>query len=510
MADTAKAAYGRLKIHRFEAIRAAERAASLTLVTLVQSFRDDEHQTTRERLRAPYQMIGAEGVNSLSSKIALAWLPPNQSFVRLRVSEDVLATAESEDKTKIEEDLLKMEGVVMGEVESRRVRPGFHEGVKQLIVAGNVCLRLLPGKAMRVFPISSYVNVWDGEQNLIELIIEERLSWASLDQDLKDLLQANEPGEYKDDDKILLHTWIKRDGSKYKAHQEIGGVGTIIPGTETTYPLDALPYRPLRWTVNSDEPYGYGLVEEYQGAIESLEGVSQALTEGVGASVKVVFLVDPNGFTEPSDLTKTPNGGFCRGREEDVSALQLNKQADLAVAANLRSELTQSLSRIFLINSNVVRNAERVTAEEIRLLQLELDTALGGVFADLGQSFSLWLVRVVMKDLEKRGEIPKLKDSIEPTIITGIEALGRGHEVNRLAQALNLVTQLGIPLDQAGIKIPELVKTIFTGTGVETKEILQTEEEIQAQQQQQNTQQLIDSVGSAAIQADSRAQNGEQ
>ena len=37
--------------------------------------------------------------------------------------------------------------------------------------------------------------------------------------------------------------------------------------------------------------------------------------------------------------------------------------------------------RLLLLNSSVQRNAERVTAEEVRYMAQELETALGGVYS---------------------------------------------------------------------------------------------------------------------------------
>jgi len=509
---TAKAVYEKLKTHREPYLTVARKAAALTLVTYVPTYDQDNNQrrNTKERLAAPFQMVGAAGLNSLSSKITLSWLPQAATFVRLKAVDGALEDKEAKEVTAIEQDLLAIESVIMDQVEFRKVRPRFHEAVKQLLISGNSCLRLLPGKDMRVFPLSSYVTEWDEENNLLELIIEERVAWAALEEDLQDLLTEKDPRVRDANETVLLHTWVKRDGKKYKARQEIDGNGLIVPGSETTYPLDKLPYAPLRWSIDSGQPYGFGLVEEYMGALETLEGLTQSATEGTYAGVRLLFLADPNGLTNVEDLNNAPNGSFVSGNAEEIQALQTAKQADLAVAFQLIQELKRDLSRVFLLNSGVTRDAERVTAEEVRLLQLELDTALGGVFASLGQSFSTWLASVVMADLTKRKQIPALKDRVKPVIITGIEALGRGHEVNRISQGLGIVQGMGIPLDQAGIRIPEVTRKVFVGLGVETQEILQTKEEFEAAQEQRNTQQLVDSVGSDVIRAEAQQQGGEQ
>ena len=503
---TARETYVKLRSLRKCALDVAERAAALTLVTHVEAFRDEEHQDEqRERLRAPYQMMGAQGVNNLSSKLGTTWLPSTAPYVRLRASEQELELLDTDTRAEAERNLAEVEKLIAEDVESRGVRAAFGELVKHLIIAGNVCPCLLPGKQFRVFPLSSYVNVWDGSGNLVELIIEEMKVWATVPEDLKVLLMTNEPGDRKDTDKVLMHTWVKRDGDKYKVRQEIGKSGTIVPGSETTYKLEDLPYLPLRWSVDSTQPYGYGLIEEYMGGLETLEGLTQAIAEGTAASVKLDIMVDPNGITEVQDLARNPNGGYVSGKADDVTVLQMQKHADLSVAASLVDSLERQLARVFLMNSAVTRNAERVTAEEIRLLQLELTEAHGGVIASLGQSLLGWLARVSMKDLIRRRQIPRLNDKVKPVIVTGIEALGRGQEANRLSQYLGALSQLAIPLQEAGLDLRRVADALGVGFGVAVKELQVTEEEFRAQQEQQNTQRLVDSVGSDVIRAEAQA-----
>ena len=151
-------------------------------------------------------------------------------------------------------------------------------------------------------------------------------------------------------------------------------------------------------------------------------------------AAKIIFLVHPNATTNIDDLTVAKTGDFVTGALKDIEALQLDKFADFRVSQSVLQDLVLRLSQAFLLTSNTVRDAERVTAEEIRLMAQELEDVLGGVFSVQSQEVQLPMVARIISIMERSGKLDKLpKDiGVEPTIVTGFEALGRGHELNRI------------------------------------------------------------------------------
>ena len=140
------------------------------------------------------------------------------------------------------------------------------------------------------------------------------------------------------------------------------------------------------------------------------------------------------------------------------------------------------MSYAFLLSSVVQRNAERVTAEEVRTVAGELEDTLGGVYSILSQELQLPLVRRIMNQLQSTGEVPNLPEgTVEPTITTGLDALGRGHDLEKYATVLNLVSQ--IPNAQAMINWNVMLLNMFTGAGVETEGLVKTQEQIEEEQQ---------------------------
>ena len=93
--------------------------------------------------------------------------------------------------------------------------------------------------------------------------------------------------------------------------------------------------------------------------------------------------------------------------EGDVSVLQVNKFNDLRVALEAARTIEERLSLAFLLHSAVQRNAERVTAEEIRFMAAELEDALGGLYTVLSQELQLPLVKSRITRLTKSKKLPK-------------------------------------------------------------------------------------------------------
>ena len=77
-------------------------------------------------------------------------------------------------------------------------------------------------------------------------------------------------------------------------------------------------------------------------------------------------------------------------------------------------------------------------------------------------------------------------DLVRPTIITGVEALGRGHDLNKMDEFLVGVGQLlGPEILGQYVNYREYMDRRAMALGLDTDGLIRSEEEIQAQQQQQ-------------------------
>ena len=470
-----KIRYDRYKGDRDNYLRRGREASLFTIPSLLP---DVDHTSTSE-LVTPFQSIGAEGVNNLSSKLLLSLLPPNAPFFRLVVDNSELEALLAEKRSEAEEGLAKIERMVMQEIEVRGLRVPISEALKQLIVTGNVLLYLPPEDQIRVFRLDRYVVKRDSMGNPLEIITKESLSPLSLPEKAKEIITDPESDSTLKD--LDLYTCVKWTGKNWMIHQELNGL--TVPGSEGTFPKNRNPFLALRFTHMDGEDYGRGYVEEYLGDIKSLESLTQSIVEGSAAAAKVLFLVRPNGTTRIKTLAESPNGAIVTGDDNDVSSLQLGKSQDFNIAQQTIQMLQTRLSRVFLMNSSIRRDAERVTAEEIRIAHQELEIALGGVYAILSQEFQLPLVEILMNRMAKEKKIPKLPgNALKPLIVTGVEALGRGEDLNKLGVFLQSLAPLG-PEAMQNLNISDYITRLAGSLGIDTEGLVKSEEQKQVEQQ---------------------------
>ena len=235
-------------------------------------------------------------------------------------------------------------------------------------------------------------------------------------------------------------------------------------------------------------------MEEFIGDLKSLEALSQALTEGSAAAAKVVFLVSPSSTTKPQTLAKAGNGAIIQGRPDDVAVVQVGKTADFQTAMQQMQTLERRIAEAFLVLT--VRQSERTTAEEVRLTQLELEQSLGGLFSLLTVEFLVPYLNRKLLTMKRSGELPSYpKDLVKPTIVAGINALGRGQDRESLTAFITTIAQtLGPEAMMQHLNADEAIKRLAAAQGIDVlnlvKSMDQQQEEQQAAMEQQQEMEL--------------------
>lgn len=477
---TLASTYARLEKDRKPYTDRAEDAAEVTIPYLFPPV-DNVRETSP--FKTPWQSLGARGVNHLASKLLLILFPPNTPFFRFLPEEAELNLLESEQpgiRSVIESGLGEVERMIMNELETTSVRVAVFNALKQLIVSGNTLFYVPTKGDIRVFRMDRYVVDRDPMGNVLQTITKEDLTIETLPEKIREAVlgQTDEP-HTKD---FQLYTQVKLVGNKWEVKQEVAGIP--LEDSLGSFPKDDNPYVALRQTKIDGESYGPGFVEESLGDLMSLERLSQALMEGSAAAAKVTYLVHPNSTTSIKELANSVNGGFVTGSATDIDTLQLNKFNDFRVVAETIEKLRTSLSMTFLLNSGVQRSGERVTATEIQFMAQELEEALGGVYSVLTQEFQIPLVNALMRRLKSQGRLPNIpKDLIKPSIVTGLDALGRGNDQTKLERWLATVVQTLGPQALERLNISDFLLRSAVNIGVDIDGLVKSEEQIQQEQQ---------------------------
>ena len=486
---TAKERYDSLSSARTEFLSEAEEASKLTLPYLIRGH--EEYGGSMKQLPTPWQSVGAKGVVTLASKLSLSLLPPQTSFFKLQLDESQLGEEFGpEIKSELDLSFAKIERTILDAIAASDDRVVVHQALQHLVVGGNALLFM--GKAgLKLFPLNRYVIERDGNGQVIEIVTRERINKKLIEEFIPkedEILTANDEGTTDlGKEEVDVFTHVTRDNNRFIWHQEV--YGKVIPKSISKAPVEATPWVPLRFNTVDGEPYGRGRVGQFIGDLKSLDALSQALVEGSAAAAKVVFVVSPSSTTKPQTLAQAGNGAIVQGRPDDIGVVQVGKTADFQTAYEMMGRLEQRLNEAFLVLS--VRQSERTTAEEVRMTQMELEQQLGGLFGLLTVELLVPYLNRKLNTFQKTGDIPRIpKGLVKPIIVAGINALGRGQDVQALGQFLQTIAQtMGPEAIQQYINPDEVIKRLAAAQGIDVLNLVKSMEDRQQEQQQAQVQQ---------------------
>jgi hypothetical protein len=512
MEQTASQRYARLSSSRTTFLDTARQCARLSVPYLM----PPSGHYSGTKLPTPWQSQGAKGVNVMASKLMLSLFPVNTTFFKLQINDGKLSMDPNIDKkarSEIDLTLSKIERIVMQSIAESQDRVILHQAMKHLVVSGNVLL-MMGKKHLKLYPLDRYVVCRDGDGQPTEIVTVEAIDRQFLPEEFQKssgtlgLKADNHPGDDSagsaipdlkidlNTNDVAVYTWAKLKDGQWYWHQE--AEGQIIPGTESKAPKTATAWLPLRFNIVDGEDYGRGRIEEYLGDLKSLEALMQALVEGSAAAAKVVFTVSPSATTKPSALAEAGNGAIIQGRPDDIGVVQVGKTADFKTAYEMVNTLTQRLSEAFLVFT--ARSSERTTAEEIRSTQQELNEQLGGIYGNLTtELLTPYLARKLMV-LQRSKELPPLpKGIVFPTVIAGLEGIGRGQDRESLMLFIQTLAQgMGPDIIQSYINPDEAIKRLAASFGIESLGLVKSPEDRQAEAEQAQQDNMNQSLMSQA------------
>ena len=124
------------------------------------------------------------------------------------------------------------------------------------------------------------------------------------------------------------------------------------------------------------------------------------------------------------------------------------------------------------------------SAEEVRMTQMELEQQLGGLFSLLTTEFLVPYLNRKLNVFQKTGQIPRLpKDIVKPTIVAGVNALGRGQDRESLGSFLQTIAQTMGPEALAKyINSDEVIKRLAAAQGIDVLNLVKSVDEMKQEQ----------------------------
>ena len=390
-----------------------------------------------------YQSVGAQAVNHLANKIAATLFPPGRPFFRMDLTDEQYEqlTTDGMQKVEVEKILSKAEKAAMKKMSTAKMRTALLAAIKHLVVFGNALLFFPTSSAeihkAQVYNLQDYVIQRDMSGEIVTIITRDNHQMVTLPEDVQGLVITADGKDNEDPNKkVELYTVARRmfDG-RYLVYQELENE-IEVPRSRGVLTKDDLPWIALTWNLERGANYGTGLVEEYAGDFHTLSSLSEALLVLSGLVSDIKILVDPMGSTDVDTLNNSDSGTFVYGNAEDISFLQLEKFQDMRFLREQMQDYEARINKGFLMTNGAIRDSERTTAEEVRLVANELEGSFGGVYSRLAEEMQMPIAKRIITRLHKG-----LSD-IEPLIVTGVESLSRTSELDQMMQFFNDLAML--------------------------------------------------------------------
>lgn len=505
-ADKLRDEYLKLKKNREDYLTSARDYSKLTIPTI----EPEEGFTSSTKMKYSSTSIGAELVNNITAIITNSLFVPNRPFFILDLSNDLKEELKEEgiDLVEVRTSLAAAENAMIKRGEAKNTRPLLQQAVKGLVVTGNALLHKDTNGDFRRYNLSSYVLERAVSGKLLKVIVEEKKTIKALPEDLYATLTDQQ--RENPDDTVNLYTGMywDRDMQKYIVKQAVEDVPVDF---ESTHPESEPPFIAPSWNLLPGEHYGRGLVEEYWQDLQAVDELNSKMSDYISISTFIRLLVDPSGLTDINKVVEgvTDTTGkasmIAPGRDQDISMLQTSsKLSDFQFVDQFTKEKILRLARAFMLGSLTTRDAERVTAEEIRRNANELENNFGGIYSALSNNLQLPYARMLVSETDITiGE----RSGIELIIVAGIDALARASEHDNMLGFLNdlsIFNQVQPEFLQV-LNIQGIITQLAIGRNVSDKEVLKTTEEITQEQTQAQEQELVGKVTDAALGAASTA-----
>lgn len=433
--------------------------------------------TDGEEQQGDYQSVGAQAVTNLANKVMMALFQPSKPFFRINLSNAEREKVMSESNltsAQVDAALSEAEREAMRQLETINARVVMNDIMQQLIITGNALLYMPDSgdQKLQSYSLRDFAVKRDLRGNVIKLIIQETKQVLALPDEL--IATARSHG-YRETDEVSIYTGVCRYAdNKYVVWQELESIAYAHTQVGQ-YTTDTLPWLALTWNLVRNKDYGSGLVETYAGDFHTLSTLAETILDFTTVVTDVKFLVNPAGQTDPKVLNAAKSGAYVHGLETDIFVLS----ASMTDATNFLTNQFESVSRRigagFLLNTLVTRQAERVTAEEIKMQAHELESSLGGVYSRLATELQIPLAKRLLKKLDKAFA------SVNPVIVTGLESLSRNSELDNLRSFFqDLIALAEVPPEVAArINYNDLIATLGAGHGVAFEKFLKDEKQAQ-------------------------------
>lgn len=453
-----------------------------------------------ESLLYDYQSAGAILVNNLTSKLGSTLFPTGRPSFKIDIDNDLesLAAASGVSMEDMRRGASALERKATDQLFKNASLSKLYQAIKLLLVTGNALLYRDPQRQeFLCWNLHSFVVKRNAYAQPVECILRQVVELQDVPPDWQEAYKANHPGA-KGDSILNLYTEILWDWQLTRPTVYVASSLEDVPvGKIAEYPVHLCPYVLLAWNIQVGEHYGRSYVEEYAGDFAKQSLLSEQLGLYELEALKMLYFVDTSAGGDTDLLQEASTGQFVSITGGVVSDHDVGDHNKMTAIAERLNEVFMRLSRAFMYNG-VQRQAERVTAEEIREVANEAESLFGGNYSVLAESMQAPLAYLTMLEVAQSSSNDNAINSLiqgeyKPVIMTGLKALTQNAETQNLLRAVQeavaavQITQLSQLYDP-----DKIIELILQNNSVDAAALQKSPEQLQAEQELQEAAQVAE------------------
>lgn len=480
--------------NQYEDSRLLLKAENYAYWTIPSAFPENYRKVGHSRnegnapIQHDYQSMGAVLVNYLAAKLAGILFPVNQSFFKINPTEILkqVITSMNPDGQEFKSKLVTLENKACKQLFVNASYAQLIQALRYLIITGNCLIKRHNSKTI-VYSLRNYVTLRDNEGTVLDIVLRESRTYNSLPAEIANLISTK---YHNDHDEVVIYTRIKRDtitkdavtNIVYTVSQQIDGVSI---GEPSRYPEHLCPYIPVVWNHVNGDSYGRGHVEDHAGDFAKLSDLSRALAIYEIDACKVVNVVKPGSTIDLDSMNEAESGEWVQADPQAIGKHESGDYSKIQALTNDCTVVYNRLANAFMYQGNT-RDAERVTAEEIRMNAQEAEKALGGVYSQLSLGMHLPLAYLLAQEVDPYFITAVIAKEVELEVVTGVNALGRAAEIQQLYLAIQELAAIIPAMQQITPRFDteKVIDAVLQSHGLVLEDIMLSEEELKARQEQ--------------------------
>lgn len=498
LGEPAKKAYASLGMGKEQVLQRGRDMSFLTIQTAI----PPQNYKAGDPLPGNNQSIGAQLVATLASKLMFQAFPPGQPMMRYDAVEAKLQAAIDADPQlwgKIELALSRLEVAHRKKAAAVGLAFALLQYYALMLIGGNALWKQVTLDSPSVFGMENYVVSRDRGGHQMVIIHEEVVRVVTLDEDLQEHFYERMKGlsaksQWEQEVTIysccrfVAHSSGRREKGSWEYWQE-DEWGNVLEDTSVETDYDDCPMW-AGWLIPVfGSNWGEGYCFRFRADLEAVESSSSNLTDGAALAAWALTFVRPGGSTTLRQVNKARNLAVLPGVATDVSVFRSEKTSDLTFVDNRLDKITRRLGAAFLSQSAAFRQGERVTAEEVTRVGLELDQGLGGIYTGLSTNDQRRIIqRFIHLHLEAEPDLDVLPAGLtEVQVTTGVDAMGRSLESQALRDAFADINVILTPTSTPFLEVAGVLNRVFSSRGIKPDGLVKKAEKVAAEQQEQRS-----------------------